>query len=285
MIGTSTRLVALLGDPVSHSLSPSFQNAAFQEAGVDGVYLALRCGATEVPGLIRGIARADGAGNVTLPHKEEAAKAVEEPSEFVLLTGACNTFWLEDGRIHGENTDIAGFRGAVLSLLGKSAAGLRILLLGAGGGARGVLAGLVQDGVGEVILWNRTKERADRLAGELGGGRATSVPSIAEVEDTTFDLVVNTTALGLAAEDRLPIDLERLRDPGAVLDIAYHPAETPLVHRARELGIPAADGGEMLILQGAESFRLWWDRQPSLSVMRGALEEARKDWRRRAGGG
>jgi len=276
MISTSTRLVALLGSPVAHSLSPAFQNAAFETAGVDGVYLAIRCESGEVAGLIRGIARSGGAGNVTLPHKEEAARAVELPSDLVVRTRACNTFWLDSGMIRGENTDVAGFQGAVRSLLGRSASGLRVLLLGAGGSARGVLTALLDDEAKEIVLLNRTVEKARLLAEELGGGRTRVAASEVEVEDSPFDLIVNTTALGLSDSDRLPVALERLRDPGAILDIAYRPEETPLVHRARELGIPAADGGEMLVLQGAESFRLWWGIEPSLTEMRGALQAARQ---------
>jgi shikimate dehydrogenase len=276
MTSTSTRLVALLGNPVAHSLSPAFQNAAFQAAGVDGVYLAVRCEPTEVAGLIRGIARSGGAGNITLPHKEEAARVVEFPSDLVVRTRACNTFWLDSGKICGENTDVAGFQGAVQSLLGMSASGLRVLLLGAGGSARGVLTALLDDGANEIVLLNRTAEKAHLLAEELGGGRTRVSASPEEVESSPFDLIVNTTSLGLSNSDRLPIALERLRDPGALLDIAYRPDETPLVHRAREIGIPAADGGEMLVLQGAESFRLWWGIEPSVSAMRGAREVARR---------
>lgn len=276
LITPATRLVALLGNPVSHSLSPSFQNAAFRAGGVDGIYLALRCETPDVADLLRGIARSGGAGNVTLPHKEEAAGAVEVASDRVRITGACNTFWLESGRIHGENTDIAGFQGAVRSLLGESARGLRVLLLGAGGSARGVLAALLEDDVGEVVLHNRTEEKARSLADQIGAGRARVTSSRSDLEESRFDLVVNTTSLGLADQDPLPVDLNRLRDPGAVLDIAYRPEETPLVRRARELGIPAADGGEMLLLQGAASYRLWWGKEPSLEAMRRALDAARR---------
>src|SRR5690606_22711034 len=112
-ITAATRLVALLGDPVSHSLSPTFQNAAFDAAGLDAVYLALRVSATELPGLLRGIAHAGGAGNVTVPHKEVAARAVDVPTEEVVRTGACNTFWCEGDRVHGDNTDVTGFLRAI----------------------------------------------------------------------------------------------------------------------------------------------------------------------------
>src|SRR5690606_22243888 len=110
---SATRLIALLGNPVAHSISPIFQNAAFRHAGVDGVYLALRCEGAAVPGLLRGIALAGGGGNVTVPHKEVAAEAVDEPTEAVRRTGACNTFWSEGDRIRGDNTDVVGSARAI----------------------------------------------------------------------------------------------------------------------------------------------------------------------------
>ena len=114
MIGASTRLFAVLGDPVAHSLSPGIQNPAIEAAGVDAVYVALRCGAGEVSGLMRGLAVAGGGGNVTLPHKEVAAAAVDEPSELVARTGACNTFWLEDGRPPGGEHGCCRLQGSRL---------------------------------------------------------------------------------------------------------------------------------------------------------------------------
>ena len=96
---SATRMLALLGDPVSHALSPVIQNAAFREAGVDGVYVALRCRSDDLSGLLQAIARAGGGGNVTLPHKERAAAVVDRSAEAVTRTGACNTFWEEDGEI------------------------------------------------------------------------------------------------------------------------------------------------------------------------------------------
>ncbi|MSR23031.1 MAG: shikimate dehydrogenase [Gemmatimonadetes bacterium] len=277
MIGGATRLVVLLGDPVSHSLSPRIQNAAFEAAGVDGVYAAMCCSESDLAGLLRGIARGGGAGNVTVPHKQAAARLVDEPSETVLATGACNTFWLEGGRIHGENTDVAGFRGAVLALLGRSAAGLRVVLHGAGGAARGALVALASDGAEEVVVWNRTVGRAERLVTEVGSRAVRAARSASELEGSTFDLVVNATSLGLKDGDALPFDPVKLHDPGAILDLVYRPDETALVRRAREMGIAAADGGEMLVLQGADAFRLWWDRPAPVVAMREALERSRRE--------
>jgi shikimate dehydrogenase len=275
MIGASTRLVALLGKPVGHSLSPAIQNAAFRAGALDGVYLALQCEESEVAGLMLGIARAGGAGNITLPHKGAAARCVERPSDLVQRTGACNTFWLSDGLLHGENTDVAGFRGAVEALVGRSAEGLRVLLLGAGGSARGALTGLVADGVAEVVIWNRSSDRARYLVSEAGDARIEAIDSLQSVEHTPFDLIVNATSLGLRDADPLPVDPAKYSAVGGVLDLVYRPGETNLVRKAREVGIPAADGGEMLVRQGAEAFRLWWDRPAPIELMREAIAQSR----------
>ncbi|HUH12356.1 MAG TPA: hypothetical protein VMK65_04570, partial [Longimicrobiales bacterium] len=103
MITARTRTFALLGSPVSHSLSPRLQNAAFRAGGVDGVYVALACAEADFPGLLRALARAGGGGNITVPHKAAALEVVEAPTAEVERTGACNTFWWEDGVIHGDN--------------------------------------------------------------------------------------------------------------------------------------------------------------------------------------
>ena len=273
-LGASTRLFAVLGDPVSHSLSPKIQNAAIQSAGLDAVYVAVRCEADGLEGLMRGIAFSGGGGNVTVPHKEAAAQALDVPSDLVRKTGACNTFWARDGALHGDNTDVPGFRGALTSLLGTPPRGLRVLLLGAGGAARGALLGLLLDDVASVAVWNRSFERAERLCADVADGRARALGSLDDA-GSDFDAVVNATSVGLSPIDGTPIDLDRVPSLKAVLDLVYRPEETALVREARGRGIAAADGGEMLVRQGAEAFERWWDRPAPLSVMLGALASAR----------
>jgi shikimate dehydrogenase len=267
-----TRLVALLGDPVAHSLSPRFQNAAFQSARVDAVYLPLRCDANRFDGLFRGIAGAGGAGNVTLPHKTRAAALVDQATPAVERTGACNTFWVKDGRVHGDNTDVDGFVGAARRLIGAPA-GARVLVLGAGGAARAVLLALMQERADAVHLLNRTSGRARAVAEALDprGRRVTVLDGPDGVEREGYDLVVNATSLGLDPADPQPLSLDRPVRVGAVLDLVYREGGTAWVEEARRRGIPAADGHEMLLHQGAASFRRWFDREPDLAVMRAAL--------------
>ncbi len=274
----ATRLITLLGDPVAHSLSPVIQNAAFRAAGVDGVYLALRCDEAEAPTLLRALAHAGAAGNVTLPHKRRVLDALDERTPAVERTGACNTFWLEAGRILGDNTNVAGFAAAVRALIGAPA-GARVLLLGAGGAARAALLALLEARSDAVVLLNRTRERAETLrdAFDPQHRRVRVAADAAEVRREGFDLVVNATSLGLHGDDPLPLDPAHVHRAGAVLDLAYAPGGTALVRRALALGLPARDGREMLLHQGAAAFRRWWGREAPLDAMRSALEAAAGD--------
>lgn len=266
-----TRVYALLGNPVAHSLSPEIQNAAFRAVGDDAVYVALRCDAEEVPGLIRGLARAGGGGNVTVPHKAVAAASVDVATDAVRHTQACNTFWLEDGRVHGDNTDVAGFREALRALIGDPA-GARVLLLGAGGAARAAAYALLGENVDAVDIANRTPERARRLIAALEDDpRLRALPSGEPEGDARYDVIVNATSLGLRPNDPLPLDLTKLGRAGAALDIVYAPDTTPWVQHATALGVPAADGAEMLLQQGAVAFEHWTGRPAPLQAMRVAL--------------
>ena len=276
IVTAATRVLTLLGDPVGHSKSPAIQNAAFSEAGVDGVYVAVRCAADDLMGFMRGLSRAGGGGKITLPHKEKAAAVVDVASASVRRTGACNTFWGdEDGRVHGDNTDVDGFRGALTSFVEGSPSGLRVLLLGGGGAARAALMGLLEEDVGEVLIYNRTTERARALARRIGGQKARVVPVMEELRGERFDLVVNATRLGLSADDKAPLDFELLSRVGAAMDLVYGSGSTPFVRAAEALGIRAIDGAEMLVRQGAASFERWWARPAPLGTMREALERSR----------
>jgi shikimate dehydrogenase len=274
-VSATTRVLAVLGDPVSHSLSPLIQNAAIRASGVDGVYVALRCDPQRLEGLIRGLSGTGGGGNITLPHKQRAAALVDEPSEAVRRTGACNTFWGADGCIYGDNTDVEGFRRALARFLGGPPAEQRVLLLGSGGAARAVLVALLDDGAREVRVLNRSVERARQMSARIGSERVRVAQSRTDVDKGRFDLVVNATSVGLNGDDGVPIDLSRLEQVGAVMDLVYGAAPTALVRAAAANGIPASDGGEMLVQQGAVAFERWWGREAPVDVMREALAGAR----------
>jgi shikimate dehydrogenase len=274
-ISSRTRVLTLLGEPVAHSLSPVIQNAAFLAAGVDGVYVALKCEQESLAPFVRSLSKAGGAGNVTLPHKERAVAVLDVPSEAVRRTGACNTFWGDAGKVHGDNTDVEGFRRALSSFLDGPPTDYRVLLLGAGGGARAALVGLLDDGAKEVVILNRSRERAQAVARRIGGQRARVADGPRSLEGERFDLVINATRLGLEAGDPLPIDLKKLARVGSVMDLVYAPSQTPFVIAAAEYGVRAADGGEMLVQQGAVSFERWWGKPAPVDAMREALKAAR----------
>lgn len=273
MISAHTRVFALLGAPVEHSLSPHIQNAAAEALGVDGVYVALHTLAEDLPGSIRGLSRAGGGGNVTLPYKEKAASVLDKPLDAVRRTGACNTFWLEDGKVVGDNTDVEGFQRAVQAFMGGSIAGKRVLLLGAGGAARAALVALVDGEVESVSILNRSVERARSMARRIGGARARVMDTPRDWHNGDFDLVVNATSLGLSADDPAPVELERLDRAGAIMDMVYGAEPTALMRQAESLGIPNTDGKEMLVRQAAASFQRWWKVDPPVDAMRAALPE------------
>jgi shikimate dehydrogenase len=272
-LSAQTRLIALLGDPVAHSLSPRFQNAAFRAADLDGVYVVLRCDAATLPGLLRGIAAAGGAGNVTVPHKHHAAKAVDRRTPAVDRTGACNTFWESDGEVWGDNTDVPGVSRAIHELLGGPAADARVLLLGAGGAARAALCALTDQGAGRVLILNRTPSRADSLRQQFAGERTTLavVREPRSLRGEQFDLVVNATSLGMRDDDPLPLATTGELSIRAALDLVYRPEQTAWVRHLQRLGVAATDGLGMLLYQGAAAFERWWGCPAPLEAMRAAL--------------
>ena len=273
-VSASTRVLALLGDPVSHSLSPRIQNAAIRALVLDGVYVALRCAGDDVPALLRALAHAGGGGNVTVPHKEAAFRAVDRRTAAAEATGAVNTFWLAEGEVWGDNTDVEGFTAAVRMLLGRSVGGGRVLLVGAGGAARAVVHALTSHGAERVVIVNRTEERARELAHRFGRGRTRIevVASADEIGAGAFDLAVNATSLGLHPGDPLPLDPTSAPPIDAALDLVYaRGGRTPWVQAMSAHGIPTIDGTEMLLQQGAAAFRRWWSLDPPLELMRDAL--------------
>lgn len=277
--GRGRRCLVLLGDPLAHSLSPALHTAAFRALGIPAAYRRIRAGRSEVGGLMRSVARGGGAGNVTLPAKEAAAAALDAPATAVRATGACNCFWSDGGELVGDNTDVEGFLRAVAGLLPGAAgeeelAGRRILLLGAGGGARAVLHACVSEGAASVDVLNRTVARAEAAAREVAGGdRRVSVLQDRDGLAGRYDLVVNATSLGLDAGDPLPLELSEL-EVGAAFDLVYGREGTAWTRHARRLGLPARDGLEMLLRQAAASLRRWLDVDPPLEAMRRAAASA-----------
>ena len=263
------RLV-LLGSPVAHSLSPVFQNAALASAALPIHYEALDVPPADLDAMLDRLVREGAAGNATVPHKEAVFARCATRTPVAERVGAVNTFWVSEGVLHGDNTDVGGFERAVAALTGEGMPD-RIAIIGAGGVAAAVCTAAERDGVREVRVAARTLERAARLA-ERFPKLVTVYPALdAALEDAA--LVVNATPLGLHADDPYPAAVERLPAGAPVLDLVYGPDETPWVHAARAAGHRASDGLRMLVEQGALAFERWFGFPPDRAAMSRAIHE------------
>jgi len=270
--------VGLLGWPLAHSVSPAMQDAAFRALGLPWRYELLPVPPGELAAAVAALEEQGFAGaNVTVPHKEAAVALVDQVEAGAQAIGAVNTLVRRGGVWLGTNTDAAGFM-AALRGAGFEPAGRRALVLGAGGAARAVVYALGQAGC-PAVVYNRTVERARRLAQELaspGAAAATVVASLAGLDLDGLDLLVNATALGQWPRAEASPWPEALPLPAhwTVFDLVYNPAETRLLARARATGATAVSGLEMLVQQGALSFTLWTGLAAPLQVMRTAARQA-----------
>jgi shikimate dehydrogenase len=240
-------------------------NAAFRALGLDAVYVAIRTRAEDVGCLIRALVRTGGGGNVTVPHKEVAADAVQHPSPLVRSLGACNTFWAEDSETRGDNTDVEG----LIEGLSRVDAPLTAwLVAGTGGGARAVAAAAHTAGAAIAI---RSRDPGRRATFE-SWARA---QGIRMVPPTECEVLINATPLGLAPGDHLPLALEEAPRAVAAFDMVYAQGETAWVQAMRRSGLRAADGRAMLVAQGAAAFRRWFpEEDPPVEVMRAVINDA-----------
>jgi len=240
-------------------------NAAFAALGMDQwLYTRLPLKAADFHDAVKALPGSGYRGiNVTIPHKEAALAVADSPSEAARAIGAANTLTFTDGAIKADNTDAQGF----LDALGASLSGRSVLVLGAGGAARAVVWAAREAGAREVLVWNRTRERASLLAADFGA-EPVERPRRA-------DVVVNTTAVGLqgSAED---LPLAEAGDPEIVVDLVYGPPEPPVTAWARERGALVTDGLEVLLHQGALSFVRWTGQDAPLDRMRDAIRTSDK---------
>ena len=262
----------MLGHPVAHSLSPALQNAALRHVGLPLVYEAIDVPPAGLDDAVRRLVEARASGNVTIPHKEAVGRRCARLDAIAARVRAVNAFRIgEDGELEGTNTDVGGFD-ALARHAGALRAGVHVAVLGAGGSAAAVLAALERWTGARVTLFNRTAARAAELA-----SRFPIVSRIArDAEDAVADatLVVNTTSLGLRADDPFPVAPHALREDATVLDLVYRPGETAWVRAVRERGHMAADGLGMLLEQGALAFEWWLGIAAPRDVMRDALAAA-----------
>jgi shikimate dehydrogenase len=284
-----TKRVVLIGHPVAHSLSGAMQQAAFDALGIDARYelwdrppIALADAIAEV--------RTDEylGANVTIPHKERVVPLLDRLTDEAHTTGAVNTLTREGKRLVGHNTDVAGFKVALDTLVGRQKMPRSAVVLGAGGGARAVVYGLIREGFQRIVVFNRHLHRAEALVKHFGRSAAhmelRAMPwheSIIEAELAKAKLLVNATSIGLVA-DETPVSSEILPPDLLVLDLIYN--RTRLLREAAAAGCAVADGELMLLHQGAAAFELWTGQPAPLELMATALAEARAGGLRSAEG-
>lgn len=272
-ISGKARLAGVMGWPVSHSLSPRLHGYWLETLGIDGAYVPLAVAPENVADAIATLPKIGFKGlNVTVPHKETAMASVDTVDDLARRIGAVNTIVFgNDGRSYGTNTDGYGF----IENIRQQASGPDFtidfskgpaVVLGAGGAARAVVVALLDAGAPEIRLANRTRERAEALAVQIGGDSARVVPW-EQRTDALADaaLLVNTTTLGMTGQAALDLDLQRLPESACVTDIVYAPLETPLLLQAKARGNRAVDGIGMLLHQARPGFKAWFGEDPQVS--------------------
>jgi shikimate dehydrogenase len=275
-----TKRVVLIGHPVAHSLSGAMHSAAFEALGIDATYELWDRTALQLPDAIAELRTDDFLGaNVTIPHKERVVPMVDRLTEDAHATGAVNTITREGRRLVGHNTDVPGFRVALDRLVGKQKMPRQAVVLGAGGGARAVVHGLITEGFQRVIVFNRHLHRAEGLVRFFGRSAShmelRAMPwheSIIESELAKTKVLINSTSIGLTS-DESPVPSEVLPPDLLVLDLIY--SRTKLLRDAEAAGSTVMDGEVMLLHQGAAAFTLWTGQPAPIELMLERLEAAR----------
>ncbi len=277
-IDGSTNVVAVLGHPITHSLSPVMHNAAFCALDMNWVYIACDVAPERIGDALRGAQTLGFRGlNLTVSLKEVAARAVDRLDDAAARLGSVNTVEMAEDGLVGYSTDGVGFLRAVAEDLHMTLSDTRVMVVGAGGAAAAIVHAALDAGAAGVTVANRTFDRGVRLCETAVESTGAAVPVRAiRLEDLNewqddVDLVVNATSLGWHAEDPLPVPPRFLECAAAVLDTCYNPAGTALLDEARRRGVHCADGLGMLVHQGAASFEIWTGRTAPVDVMREAL--------------
>ena len=278
----ATRVLGIIGQPVSHSLSPLMQNAALQAMGLDYAYVPFAVEEGRLADAVRGLAALGVVGfNVTIPHKSAILPLLDRLSPEAELIGAANVVKREGSELVGYNTDGTGFIQALSEDLGFTPAGCRILVMGAGGAARAAVASLAGAGAASVVIANRSIARGEELSAAFRrhfiGTQFAAIPLDPENLNRcvqNFDLLVNTSSVGMGGTAFPGMDLSRMGPHGAVYDMVYVPAVTPLLAEAERCGIRYANGIGMLAAQGECALELWTGLRPPEGLMKTCLMAA-----------
>ncbi len=268
--------LGIIGFPIGHSISPVFQQTALDCLGMDAVYQAWEVKPEDVGAFLQGIRSPDVLGiNVTVPHKETVIPFLDQVDDWAAAAGAVNTIVNREGLLTGHNTDGTGFLRALREAGGFDPRGRRVLVLGAGGAARGVVLALIREGVGRLTIANRTVERARQLSriAQDNGLEAHAIAlkgSDLVAASASAELIVNCTSMGMSHgpdQTGTPLSANLLSSTTLVNDLVYNPTETPLLREAVRAGASTLGGIHMLVYQGAASFEMWTGRDAPVETM------------------
>ena len=271
--------VGVTGYPLTHTVSPAFQQPAFDHYGIPAAYRTYPVTAEGLPALIATLREPEWLGlNVTIPHKEAVVALVDRCTATALTIGAVNTLFKDGGSLIGDNTDAHGFLTALRTDGATDPAGARVLVLGAGGAARAVLAALAQAGARHITLANRHRARAEGLLESLAAALNAQECAVVDWDSTALhqaaanaDIIVNCTAMGMTkgpAPQESPLPPHVFRGHHLVFDLVYTPSPTPLLQHAQQGGAGTLDGLPMLVYQGAAAFERWTGKPAPLKLMK-----------------
>ena len=264
---------AVIGDPIDHSLSPTIHNAAYRELEMDCTYIAYRVAQGELATGIESLKKIKISGfNVTIPHKIEMMKYLDNLDDNCKIIGAVNTVLNDDGILRGFNTDMDGF----LEPIKRKEIEIKnskILMLGAGGAARAIITGFQKENAKEITIVNRTKDKGDELSkfsNKLGLNSVSKSIEDMNNFNSDFDIIVNASSLGLKNERNI-IPTKLFDEQTTVYDIVYKPIKTDLINTAKEKKSRIIFGYEMLLGQAIRSFEIWLDKQAPYDVMKRSI--------------
>lgn len=263
------RWFAVIGDPIEHSKSPAMHNSWFEERSIDASYIPVHVSSENLESAVSGLKTLGASGwNITIPHKTAIIPYLDELDELAEKMGAVNTVArTKEGKLKGYNTDGVGFVRSLEEAVGKSHKDKPVLLIGAGGAARGIAFAMQQQGYSNLTIANRTVANAQAIVDEMGIGNAISLAD-AEESLADFSILVQMTSAGLATGNfSMPFSLERLAEGAIVADIVYNPLMTPFLKAAEEKGATVVTGLGMFVHQGAIAFEHWLGEYPNTNSM------------------
>lgn len=278
-IGLSTKIIGLLGDHLGHSKSQPMQNAAFENENLDYFYLPIEVEKEDLEDVVKGISKMNFGGfNVTIPHKIEVMKYLDEIDEMADVIGSVNTVLVKDKKLIGYNTDGEGFVSSLEREANVDCKEKNILLIGSGGACRAIAATLCYRGVNKIYITNRTKSKAEKLANDINS----KLKNICEVIDNNYDslkdiinncnIIINTTSVGMFPNvDACPIDTSLIKKEHIVGDVTYNPEKTKLLLDAEYNGCTIVNGKGMLVNQGAKAFEIWTGIKAPVKIMENTI--------------